>query len=62
MSHKITSIDMDDNKRSFKELIQRNIDQYGYHITIVGGAIEPRFAYSIGLYSQFPLDKFRSIK
>jgi hypothetical protein len=38
---------------SFKELIQSNIDRHGYHITIVGGAIEPRFAYSIGLSSQF---------
>jgi hypothetical protein len=38
---------------SFKDLVQSNIDRYGYHITIVGGAIEPRFAYSIGLSTQF---------
>jgi hypothetical protein len=40
------------NKESFKELIQSNIDRHGYHVTIVGGGIQPRFAYSIGLYSQ----------
>ena len=40
-----------DNKLSFKELIQLNIDRYGYHVTIVGGGVHPRFAYSIGLYS-----------
>jgi hypothetical protein len=38
------------NKTSFRALIQSNIDQNGYHITVVGGAVEPRFAYSIGLY------------
>lgn len=41
---------------SFKELVQSNIDQHGYHITIVGGAIEPRFAYSIGLSAQFDFE------
>jgi len=40
-----------DNKTSFRALIQSNIDQNGYHITVVGGAVEPRFAYSIGLYN-----------
>jgi len=33
----------------FKDQIQANIDKYGYHITVVVGGIEPRFAYSIGL-------------
>ena len=39
-------------ERSLKELIQSNIDRYGYNVTIVGVGIQPRFAYSIGLYSQ----------
>lgn len=38
-----------DEKRSFLKLIQSNIKQFGYHLTIVKGAIEPRFAYTIGL-------------
>jgi hypothetical protein len=40
-------------KQEFKELIQSNIDQYGYHVTIVTSAIEPRYAYSIGLTEIF---------
>jgi hypothetical protein len=44
---------MSKERMSFKELIQSNIDRHGYHITIVGGVIEPRFAYSIGLSTQF---------
>lgn len=37
---------------SFKELIQSNIYRQGYHVTVVGGGIQPRFAYTIGLFSQ----------
>jgi hypothetical protein len=44
---------MSNERMSFKELVRSNIDREGYHITIVGGAIEPRFAYSIGLSTQF---------
>ena len=44
---------MSKEKKAFKELVHSNIEEYGYHITIVGGAIEPRFAYSIGLSTQF---------
>jgi hypothetical protein len=44
---------MSKERKSFGELTQSNIDRHGYHITIVGGAIEPRFAYSIGLSNQF---------
>ena len=40
-----------DNKTSFRTLIQSNIDHNGYHLTVVGGAVEPRFAYSIGLFN-----------
>jgi len=38
---------------SIKELVQSNIDRSGFHVTIVVGGIQPRFAYSIGLYDQF---------
>ena len=37
------------NKQEFEALIQSNIDLYGYHVTIVSSAIEPRYAYTIGL-------------
>ncbi|WP_162852440.1 DUF4262 domain-containing protein [Dinghuibacter silviterrae] len=41
---------MDHNERPlFKKLIQSNIERYGFHITIVGSGIQPRFAYTIGL-------------
>lgn len=51
MSQRFTSLNMD--KKSFKELIKLNIERHGYHVTIVAGAIEPRFAYTIGLMDQF---------
>lgn len=36
-------------KQQFKELVQSNIKQYGFHITIVGSEVLPRYAYTIGL-------------
>ncbi len=33
----------------FLDLIRSNIEEYGYHITIVSNGAEPRYAYSIGL-------------
>jgi hypothetical protein len=40
-------------KQQFDELVQSNIDQYGYHVYIVGGSLQPRFAYTIGLTGLF---------
>lgn len=40
-----------DEKHPFLELIEANIDRFGYHQTVVKSAIEPRFAYTIGLSS-----------
>ena len=37
----------------FKKLIQSNIDQYEYHVTVVRGALQPRYAYTIGLIGLF---------
>lgn len=36
-------------REQFLNLIQANIDKYGYHLTIVNSSIEPRYAYTIGL-------------
>ncbi|MBO9202785.1 MULTISPECIES: DUF4262 domain-containing protein [Niastella] len=36
-------------KQDFKEIIQSNINQYGYHITVVRSGSQPRYAYTIGL-------------
>lgn len=44
------------DKKSFKELIQSNIDRHGHHITIVGGGVEPRFAYTIGLHKRLKFE------
>jgi hypothetical protein len=44
---------MKEERQKFLHLIQSNIDKYGFHITIVDGMIEPRFAYSIGLKESF---------
>jgi hypothetical protein len=35
-------------KQEFKKLIQSNIDQYGYHVTVIRGGLQPRYAYTIG--------------
>ena len=39
------------NKVNFLELVSNNIDKYGYHVTVVMGETEPRYAYTIGLKS-----------
>jgi hypothetical protein len=44
------------DKKSFKDLIKSNIVQHGFHITVVGGAIEPRFAYTIGLLDRLAFE------
>lgn len=38
-----------EEKQKFSNVIRNNIDQYGYHVTIVKSAVEPRYAYTIGL-------------
>lgn len=40
----------------FKEIIKRNIEKYGHHITIVSGDIQPRYAYTIGLKEKLGLE------
>lgn len=42
-----------DEISKFSDLIDFNIDKYGYHVTIVNSAVEPRYAYTIGLTTQF---------
>ena len=37
------------DRKQFLELIQSNIDEHGYHVTIVNSSAEPRYAYTIGL-------------
>jgi hypothetical protein len=37
------------DKSDFLKLIKSNVDKFGYHITIVIEAVEPRYAYTIGL-------------
>jgi hypothetical protein len=37
------------NKRSMLALIKRNIEKSGYHVYVVSGGSDPRFAYTIGL-------------
>ena len=41
---------------SFKQTIELSIDKHGYHVTVVGAGIVPRFAYSIGLYRLFEFE------
>jgi hypothetical protein len=50
-----TEINMND-RRQFLDLIQSNIDKFGYHVTIVNSKIEPRYAYTIGLNSSFKFE------
>jgi hypothetical protein len=38
------------DKSDFLHLIRSNIENDGYHVTVVQQSIEPRFAYSIGLH------------
>ncbi len=40
-------------KNSFLKLINKNISEYGYHITVVSSCCTPRYAYSIGLKEMF---------
>lgn len=37
------------NKQQFLDLIRSNIQDHEFHVTIVNSAIQPRFAYTIGL-------------
>ena len=38
------------NRNQFINLIESNIDNQGYHVTIVDGGNSPRYAYTIGVY------------
>jgi hypothetical protein len=40
---------MKGSTESIYELVKKNINEYGYHVTIVNSPVEPRFAYTIGL-------------
>jgi len=44
------------DKETFKKRIKSNIDEFGYHVTMVTSTTEPRYAYTIGLYEQFDLE------
>jgi hypothetical protein len=51
----------------FLDLIRKNIDKNGYHITLVNGGQNPNFSYSIGLSERFGFELiiaggFKSIK
>jgi len=37
----------------FLDIIRKNIEKNGYHITLVNGGQNPNFSYSIGLYKRF---------
>ena len=39
----------DETKQSMLALIERNIETSGYHVYLVIGGADPRFAYTIGL-------------
>lgn len=41
------------DKNDFLKLVHSNIEEYGFHITIVQSAAEPRYAYTIGLSPKF---------
>jgi hypothetical protein len=41
------------NKDQLLGLVRSNIERYGFHITIVTGGVEPRYAYTIGLSEKF---------
>jgi len=40
-------------EKEYLKLIKSNIDDYGYHVTIVKSEAEPRYAYTIGLKNLF---------
>ncbi|WP_299116456.1 DUF4262 domain-containing protein [uncultured Winogradskyella sp.] len=44
------------DKKSFKKKIKSNIEEFGYHVTLVTSSTEPRYAYTIGLYQKFGLE------
>ena len=51
----------------FLDIIRKNIDKNGYHITLVNGGQNPNFSYSIGLAERFGFELiiaggFKSIK
>ena len=51
----------------FLDIIRKNIDKNGYHITLVNGGQNPNFSYSIGLFERFGFELiiaggFKSIK
>jgi len=51
----------------FLDIIRKNIDKNGYHITLVNGGQNPDFSYSIGLFERFGFELiiaggFKSIK
>jgi hypothetical protein len=45
-----------ETKKEFFELIQSNIHEYGYHVTIVTGGPQPRYAYTIGLIHKLGIE------
>lgn len=45
-----------ETKKEFFDLIQFNINQYGYHVTIVMGGPIPRYAYTIGLINKLGIE------
>ncbi len=47
---------MSTEEGKFAELVQSHINQYGYHVTIVGSYACPRFAYTIGLTRLFSFE------
>lgn len=42
-----------DKRSNFLRLIKENISEFGYHITLVNGAQNPNYAYTIGLHEKF---------
>lgn len=44
------------DKEIYKKKIKSNIDEFGYHVTLVTSQTEPRYAYTIGLYQKFNIE------
>jgi hypothetical protein len=40
-------------KKEFLDIIRKNIDKNGYHVTLVNGGQNPNFSYSIGISERF---------
>lgn len=40
-------------KKEFLDIIRKNIDKNGYHVTLVNGGQNPNFSYSVGLSEKF---------